>query len=115
MRMTRGFLALALTIALAAPCLALPATALGQSAGDEQYVDPFQGGGGNNDNSQSDNSDGQAQDQGTTTTTTTESGDTAGAAESDSGTLPRTGLPLAGLVLSGAALLGGGAALRRRA
>jgi hypothetical protein len=120
MRMTKGFLALTLTIALAVPCVALPATALGQSAGDEQYVDPFQGGGGsNNDNSQSDNSNsgGEAQDQGTTTTTTqtTESGDTAGVAESDSQTLPRTGLPLAGLVLSGAALLGGGAALRRRA
>jgi hypothetical protein len=120
MRTTRGFLALALTIALAAPCLALPATALGQSAGDEQYVDPFQsggGGGGGNDNSQGDNSNSDAQDQGTTTTTTqtTESGDTAGAAESDSQTLPNTCLPLAGLVLSGAALLGGGAALRRRA
>jgi hypothetical protein len=123
MRMTRGLLALALTMTLAASCLALPATAFGQSAGDEQYVDPFQGndnpGGGGNDNSTSNSGD-QTQDQSTTTTTTTApaetgSADTAGAAESDSQSLPRTGLPLAGFLLGGAALVGGGAALRRRA
>jgi hypothetical protein len=118
MRMTRGFVALVLTIALAAPCLAIPATALGQSAGDEQYVDPFQNDGNNDNNAQDNSGSGeQAATPPADTNTTTNSGssDSAGTTASDSGTLPRTGLPLRGLTLTGLVLLGSGVALRRRA
>ena len=55
MRMTNRVLFLLLVLALAVPAAAAPVTALAQSAGDNQYVDPFQGsgdsGGGNNGNS----------------------------------------------------------------
>jgi O-Antigen ligase len=119
MRATKGMLLLALAIALAAP-----ATALAQSAGDEQYVDPFQnspggtsqggGGSGGSNNSQSQTNSGSSQ--------SAPSGDTsqsAAAADTTSGgdgtALPRTGLPLAGVVLAGGLLLGGGITLRRRA
>jgi LPXTG-motif cell wall-anchored protein len=107
------------------PAAAVPAIALGQSAGDDQYVDPFQdstnngsgSGGGNNsggNNSGSDNSTSQSTGQSNT-------GDTAGttAAQNstgDSSKLPHTGsdFPEGWLVVTGVLLLlGGGYALRR--
>jgi hypothetical protein len=107
-------LVLALSLTVAAP-------AFGQSAGDDQYVDPFQqeAGDGNGNNSNGNQGD-TTQSQSQTDTTTPTTGDTAVAGQADTdttddgATLPHTGLPLAGLVLSGAALLASGTALRRR-
>ena len=117
MRATTGLLAALLALALMAP-----AAALGQSAGDEQYVDPFQqensdqGGGGSNGNG----SEGQAPEPAPPAEVPTDQGvvdpPPTAAPESlanGSETLPRTGLAVASLILSGLALLGGGAALRR--
>jgi O-Antigen ligase len=124
MRATKGMLLLALVIALAAP-----ATALAQSAGDEQYVDPFQNapaggqGGGNGGNSQAGGGSGsnsQAQtnsgaSQGTAGSTSQSTGTADTTSGGDGSALPHTGLPLAGVVLAGGLLLGGGITLRRRA
>jgi hypothetical protein len=97
--------------------LVVPATVLAQSAGDEQYVDPFQGsggggGGGNGSEGGSDN--------GSTPTTTTPSDTATGTvesttAESGDGTLPRTGFSLLPVTLTGLFLLGAGLAVRRGA
>jgi hypothetical protein len=99
--------------------LAVPATAVAQSAGDEQYVDPFEGqgdgngGGGGNNGSQNGDSD-----NGTTTTSQTTPSDTAGttvdSTDAESGaTLPRTGFALLPVALAGMFLFGTGAGLRR--
>jgi hypothetical protein len=131
MRTIRGLLALTLVAAVA---VALPATVLAQSAGDEQYTDPFQGqdnsgGGGGGGNNQSSGS-GQTQsggdvqsggelDSGTTDSTSTgtdgSASTTAGATDSGSATLPVTGGPATMLAAIGAAFLLSGLALRRRA
>ena len=112
MRPTWKVLLLLLTLALAAP-----ATVVAQSAGDDQYVDPFEGqgdgngGGGGNNGSQNDGSD-----NGTTTTAQTAPSDTAGTTteSTDSGaTLPRTGFTLLPVALAGMFLFGTGAGLRR--
>jgi hypothetical protein len=119
--MPNRVLSLLLVLALAVPAVAAPATSFAQSAGDDQYVDPFQdnsGGGGNQDNS------GNSGDQGTDTapqqpaapTAPADTSATAGTTVSESanaGTLPRTGLPVGGLALMGVILLGGGFTLRR--
>jgi hypothetical protein len=119
---------LAVVLALA---LALPGAALAQSAGDEQYVDPFQ------------ESQGQQQEQ--ATPPPQESGSQGGAQGGDgtvqapaetqvvpeapptaasttgapavegSETLPVTGLPAAVLALAGVFLVAAGGTLRRRA
>jgi hypothetical protein len=128
-RTSASLLALGLILALA-----FPAAVIAQSAGDEQYVDPFQQGpsGGNGGNQGGGGGDAGSQggsggDQGGSTTTTPPStGDgTAGAVASDPGTdttsggngeaLPSTGLALGGPALTGVLLLAGGIALRRRA
>lgn len=129
MRITRLTLALGLTLTLALPALAAPITALGQSAGDDQYVDPFQ----NQDESRSGQQGSQTEDGsgggsgGGSTTPPAESGvegsappvdlDAGGADLTASGgeALPRTGVPAAALAGIGLLLLSGGLALRRRA
>jgi len=116
--MSPRLLTLLLAIALSLPVLAAPAASLAQSAGDDQYVDPFKGeqgnGGGGNDSGAQDNSNTGSND--TAAQTTTGSGDTAGASgeTADGSGLPRTGLGLGAVALTGAILLGGGVALRRR-
>jgi LPXTG-motif cell wall-anchored protein len=122
MRMTYRVLSLLVMLALALPVVAAPATSFAQSAGDDQYVDPFQddnsGGGGNGGNQ------GNSGNQGNNTPSDQQSvaqapADTSGAAgttatESAQGdSLPRTGLDMAPLVAIGVLLLGGGFALRR--
>ena len=120
MLMTRRLLALILTIALAAPCVAVPATAFGQSAGDDQYVDPFQGSDESQNGSGGQDKSGSAGDQTGTSQPDTSAvapaqTGTTDATGSDSGSLPRTGMPLAGLAIGGLVLLGSGLAIRRRA
>jgi hypothetical protein len=121
MRATKGMLLLALVIALAAP-----ATALAQSAGDEQYVDPFQnvpgggkGGGGNSQGGSGGSNGSQSQtnsgsSQSSTAGNTSQSTASDATSGGDGSALPRTGLPLIGLGVAGGLLLGGGITLRRR-
>jgi hypothetical protein len=122
MRTTTRLLAPVLILVLAIAVVAVPTTAFAQSAGDEQYVDPFQdpnepgrdggnsqggGGGGGGNNGSADDQVAQAP---------ADTGDTAGstAAETgDQGSLPSTGLAVGGVALAGALLLGGGMTLRR--
>jgi LPXTG-motif cell wall-anchored protein len=122
MRMTNRVLTLLLMLALAVPVVAVPATSFAQSAGDDQYVDPFQddnsGGGGNQGNSgNSGNSGSNTPSDQQSAQAPANSGDTAGATATDSAnknTLPRTGFPAGPLVVIGVILLlGGGFALRR--
>src|SRR5215212_4054780 len=99
MRISHRLVCLLAVLILAAPAAALPAAAFGQSAGDDQYVDPFQ----NNDKGDDgnagsgsqggDNSNNAAQ-QGTDQSN---SGDSAGttaaqsSAADENGKLPHTG------------------------
>jgi hypothetical protein len=106
--------ALLLILAVAVTAVAVPAAAFGQSAGDDQYVDPFQEQDDNgNSGSQGGGGDDGAAEQ-TTAQAQTDAADTEAATASDDGaTLPLTGLPLVGVVLVGGLLLGGGVSLRR--
>jgi hypothetical protein len=126
MRTTKGFFVLMLALTLAAP-----APVFGQSAGDEQYTDPFSqdestGGG----QQGGDGSQPQPEEQPAPTpapapetaipepaTGSVESAqqDTGSVAPSSTNTLPATGLPGALLAALGAGLLLGGAALQRAA
>jgi hypothetical protein len=113
---TRRTLRLAVMLALVLTALAVPAAAVAQSAGDDQYVDPFKNEGSHKGNSNSQGSDGNngASQTAQTTTPTTAAPDPT-ASTGNGASLPRTGLPLGGLLVSGFALLGGGFTLRRRA
>jgi hypothetical protein len=110
--------------------LALPSSALGQSAGDEQYTDPF----GQEDPAarQQEPAPAPAPDQpaeqpatpvepapggnGTTSAAPgAEAAPTADAAQDGSATLPRTGLPVLLVATVGYALLLAGIAIRRKA
>jgi hypothetical protein len=118
-----------LLLALAA-ALTLPTTTFAQSAGDDQYSDPFQdpqgqdqGGGGDTSGTQDGASQGgkgtaqpPSDQQLPSESTTVAPSQTTDAAVGDgSETLPVTGLPAVGVALMGMFLLAGGAALRRRA
>ena len=133
MRSTNLLTVLMLTLVLGAGSGLAPGAALAQSAGDDQYVDPFQGGGDGNNNQGGDGSGSQGGGGGgggeTTTTppptdtpeTTTEGtlpSETVAPTETtapEGAALPRTGGAVIGLAVIGALLLGGGTALRRRA
>ena len=103
--------------------LALPSAALAQSAGDDQYADPF-------DESQAQQQEdaNPPSDQGGDATAEapaetqvvpeappTDSSTTGAPAVEGSDTLPVTGLPAVVLALAGALLFAAGATLRRRA
>jgi hypothetical protein len=110
--MHRAIAALILAVAL----LAAPASALAQSAGDEQYVDPFQDEGGG----QAEQPEQQPQpepvpEQPSEPVPSVE-GDApaAGAAQESAPTLPRTGAPVLLLAAAGYALLLAGIAIRRQ-
>jgi LPXTG-motif cell wall-anchored protein len=95
--------------------LALPAAALAQSAGDNQYQDPFedQGGGGQ---TQQQGSTTQQQAQAPSTTQSQGTAPSTTTTQAQANTLPRTGSETGPLLLAyGAALLIGGTALRRAA
>jgi hypothetical protein len=102
---------------LAAALLAAPAAALAQSAGDEQYADPF----GEVKDPGRENSGSQGSDTpatpGTDTTVAAPAAGAEAAAASDSGsgsaTLPHTGFPVALTALLGTLLLTIGASTRR--
>jgi hypothetical protein len=111
--MHRGIAALILAVAL----LGAPAAALAQSAGDEQYTDPFAG---------QDQAPPEEQQQpaappaepspggnGDAEAAPAEDAGTA-AAQPASPTLPRTGAPVLLLAVAGYALLLGGFAIRRQ-
>ena len=100
------------TVILAASMLVLPSAALAQSAGDEQYADPF---GQTGDQGGSDGQQAQAPE-----AEPAPSDDALGqsepvVAQAPGTTLPATGLPAALLAGSGALLLAGGTTLRRLA
>ena len=96
--------------------LGVPALAHGQSAGDDQYVDPFEG--------QEEPQQEQEQPQSEQPAAPAPPAESQGAegtaepsaesAESDAPALPRTGLPLVLLLGAGLSLLAVGAAMRRR-
>jgi LPXTG-motif cell wall-anchored protein len=113
-----------LTIAALAASLALPSAALAQSAGDDQYTDPFSGqeapAQGDNGGSQGDS--GSAPPPASGGDAGTAPAQEAPPAEGGNGeaageTLPRTGPPepVPLLAAAGCALLLGGFAIRRRA
>ncbi len=102
-----------LILLVATAVVALPATALAQSARDDQYQDPLgAAGGGGSSNS---GAKGAANGGGSGS-----AGDSASSAQADPSAsgqgnqLPRTGLPAGVLALSGATMLGAGLLLRRR-
>ena len=100
------------TLLIAAFLLAVPSAALAQSAGDEQYADPF-------DQPQQEPSGSQGEPAPEPAPAPAESSQTAAAPQAEveataSQTLPRTGLPVALLAGAGGLLLSGGAMLRLR-
>src|SRR4051794_33592506 len=114
---------IALLVALMA-VVAVPSAAIAQSAGQDQYSDPLQndGSGNSNSNSGSNGNSGSsgnsqatpAQNTPQSSTPAATSPSTQTSAAQSNKTLPHTGFPVAFSILSGAALLASGIALRRR-
>ena len=108
------------TLLIAASMVALPCSALAQSAGDEQYADPFgqveEPNGDQGQQEQAPDQSAQAPATPAQTTTPTTGTDQAVASQETGPTLPRTGpgLPAWYLAINGAVLLLAGTALRRR-
>ena len=118
---------------LAAMATCLPATVLAQSAGDDQYVDPFQevpeqptGGDPQGEDNQSPPDTESGVPSGTTegsvdtpepsdTGAVVETPESSAQVEAGSTGLPRSGLPLGWIALLGLGLILGGATLRRAA
>jgi hypothetical protein len=105
--------------------VALPAAAIAQSAGEDQYTDPLQGGGSGSSGGGGGSSGGgsgggggggdnapASQSQTDTNTAPAQATTPAQADDSDGG-LPRTGFPVAVLIGAGLILVSGGLALRR--
>jgi hypothetical protein len=102
------------TLLIAASLLALPCAALAQSAGDEQYADPF-GQVQDPNSGQGQQSQAPAQSAPAPATATQTTGADQSVASQETGpTLPRTGLPAVLLAGTGALLFGAGTSLRRR-
>jgi hypothetical protein len=100
------------TLLAALSLLALPAGALAQSAGDEQYNDPF---GEVEEPSGSQEEPQQAPEPAPAPAEPSASGEEVTASqETAAPSLPRTGLPAVLVVGAGALLLAGGTTLRRR-
>jgi hypothetical protein len=103
------------TLLLAASLLAVPSSVLAQSAGDEQYADPFEQQPQQPSGSQEEPAPAQEP-----APAPAPSGGTADAAQTqvvqqtDSPTLPATGLPVGLLAGTGALLLAAGTTMRRR-
>jgi hypothetical protein len=101
-----------LTMLAVTASLALPAAAFGQSAGDEQYTDPFA--------EQEEAPDQQGQEQPAAPPAETPAEPSPGgngeteAAQTPSPSLPRTGAPVLLFAAAGYALLLGGVAIRRQ-
>jgi hypothetical protein len=109
--MHRAIAALILAVAL----LAAPASALAQSAGDEQYVDPFQDGGGGGQAEQQEPQPEPAPAEPAEPAPSVESdAPAAEAAQESAPTLPRTGAPVVLFAAAGYALLLAGIAIRRQ-
>jgi hypothetical protein len=109
--MHRAIAALILAVAL----LAVPASALAQSAGDEQYVDPFQGEGNGGQAEQQETQPAPVPEQPSEPAPSVESdAPAAEAAQESAPALPRTGAPVALLAAAGYALLLAGIAIRRQ-
>jgi hypothetical protein len=107
------------TLLIAAFLLALPPAALAQSAGDEQYADPFgqvkDPNSGQGQQNQAPAQSAPAPAAPAQTATPTDTADQAVASqETAAPTLPRTGFPAAVLAATGALMLGAGTTLRRR-
>jgi hypothetical protein len=103
-----------LTVLAALCLLSMPSAALAQSAGDEQYSDPF-GGTEEPSGSQDQPADAPAAEPAPAEPAApTTSGGEATASQQSGPTLPTTGLPAAALAGAGALLLAGGTGLRRR-
>ncbi len=99
--------------------LALPASALAQSAGDNQYTDPFsgqtQGGGNSGGGNSGGGGNAQASPQTAQAAPAAPSASASQARQPTQGTLPHTGFPVLLPLAYGLVLLLGGVALRRGA
>ena len=108
----------ALSLLLAAFVLALPAPAFAQSAGDEQYADPFGQTGQGNQNGQGNGSQEQPAQTSAPAAAQAQSDEpgtsTPEIQQTSAATLPATGLPVGLLAGTGALLLAAGTTLRRR-
>ena len=111
------YLAVALVALLAA--VAMPAVAIAQSSGEDQYTDPLAGGGGSGGSSGGGSGGGggggSAPAQPASSSAASTPAPAAKPAQASSGKgLPRTGFPVALLVGSGLIMVGTGLAVRRR-
>ena len=86
-----------------------PAAAIAQSAGDEQYADPF----GKVEKKKKSSSGSQSSQGGQRSTQSAPTAQGPQTTASPSQTLPRTGLPAGLVAAAGVSLFGGGAFLRR--